>query len=119
MSPCERKKILLEKGSARAGETKSPKLAPKMLPGWVAIKRVRCGKPNCKCAQGERHTAFYHVMVSDGQRTRQYVRKADVKAVRAACESHRKLHRELLAGRLQHQHFMQLAKAMFRDLAGS
>lgn len=100
----------------RARETKNLKPAIKMLPGHVARVRIRCGKPNCKCARGERHTAFYHVTYCGGSRFRRYVRKAEVKEIRTACQSHRELQAELLAGRREHKRFMRLVKAMLRDL---
>lgn len=103
----------------RPRETKDSKSAIKMLPGFVAQVRIRCGKSNCKCARGDRHIAFYHVTYFEGVRQRQYVRRAEVEQVRAACQAHRELQAELLAGRRHYSQFMRLAKAMFREMAGS
>lgn len=33
-----------------------------MLRGTLSVRQVTCGKPNCKCARGERHTS--HVLVA-------------------------------------------------------
>ncbi len=75
--------------------------ATKMMPGHVERRGVRCGKANCRCADGKRHTAHYHVWIDAGVRHRRYVRRADVRGVSRACQAHRKLQAELRAGRAQ------------------
>lgn len=99
-------------------ETKNPKEAIKILPGYVACVRVRCGKSNCRCARGQRHVAYYHVTKQGGERERRYIRRAEVEQVRAACQAHRELQAELLAGRRQYSQLIRLAKAMFREMVG-
>jgi hypothetical protein len=56
-----------------------------MLPGEVIEQRVRCGKPNCRCATGERHAAFYRYWTEDGRQRKAYVRQTDLEGTRAAC----------------------------------
>lgn len=56
------------------------------LPGAVCLQRVRCGKPNCRCARGELHTAYYRFWHEGGRRRKAYVRRADVERTRAACD---------------------------------
>ena|SRR5256885_15192603 len=72
------------------GRNKSENLQPKMMmPGYVRAERVKCGKPNCKCAKGELHGPyFYHFIWAYGRRLKRYVKAGDVKAVRAACEEY-------------------------------
>ena len=62
--------------------TKNAKLLPKtanqIRNGGLYLQRVRCGKPNCKCACGELHTAYYFFTRRGKKLTKTYVRKADV-----------------------------------------
>ena len=68
-----------------------PKTIPDKLPGAVCAQYVRCGKPDCKCARGELHGPYwYRFWREDGCKLhKQYVRKADLEAVRAACAAYR------------------------------
>ena len=84
-------------------ENKSENLAIKMLPGYVATVRVRCGKSNCRCARGDRHVAHYHVTYNSGLRFRRYVRRDEVANVRKACQAHRDLQSQLRAGRAEYK----------------
>jgi lipopolysaccharide export LptBFGC system permease protein LptF len=47
--------------------------------GGIYLQRVRCGKSNCKCARGEKHTAYYYFTRVNGKLTRTYVRKSELK----------------------------------------
>ena len=52
--------------------------------------RVRCGKPNCRCADGEGHGPYHFLLWREGTVQRRcYVRQADVAAVREACDARR------------------------------
>jgi hypothetical protein len=117
--PKRREKDVALRKAERVRKTKNQILAPKILPGHVALKLVRCGKSNCKCARGERHKAFYHVTYFEGVRYRRYIHKAEVEHVRAACQEHRQQQSELRKGRRQSSLLIRLAKAMFREMAGS
>lgn len=68
-------------------KTKSQKVLPKTAGeienGGVFRQRVRCGKPNCKCADGEPHTAFYFFTRRAGKIVKIYVRKAQLEAFAA------------------------------------
>lgn len=79
--------------SQRIRETPEP--LPKTLPGVVCAQRVRCGKPGCRCAHGQRHLAFYRFWREAGWLRKCYVRRADLAAVRAACEARQRERREL------------------------
>ena len=61
------------------------------LPGTVQPQYIRCGKPNCKCARGQLHGPFYYRIWRDhrGRQHKEYVRKADLEAVRNACDGRR------------------------------
>ena len=49
--------------------------------------RVRCGKPNCRCNNGELHGLYWFLRWREGgKQRRRYVKAADVPAVRAIIE---------------------------------
>ena len=73
-------------------ESKSVNITPKtdLLPGHLLAQRIKCGRPNCRCARGHLHGPYYYRCWTDnGQRRKVYVRKRDVSAVRAACDAYR------------------------------
>ena len=77
-------------------EINSPQKLPKMLPGSVCAQRVKCGRPNCRCAQGRPHGPYFYRFYREGGRlTKRYVRQADVEEVRAQINARRwyRLHR--------------------------
>jgi hypothetical protein len=59
------------------------------MPALVAY-RVRCGKPNCRCASGERHGPYWFLRWREGDvQRRRYVRQEDVEDVRLVIERKR------------------------------
>ncbi len=88
-----------------------------LQPGHIQKRRVRCGKPNCKCARGEMHTAYYQAWDTDGVRYRKYVRSADVEQVTAACAAHRELQIRLRQGRAEYKQTLARARELFRMLS--
>jgi len=62
----------------------------------LIANRVRCGKPNCRCACGDQHGPFWSLRwrVGTSQR-RRYVRQADVAAVRAVLDARQARDREM------------------------
>jgi hypothetical protein len=69
---------------------------PKTLPGVVCVQWVRCGKPNCRCARGRRHLAYYRFWREGGRLCKRYVPHADLERVRAACAFRREALRLLI-----------------------
>jgi hypothetical protein len=90
-----------------------------MLPGHVERRRVRCGKLNCKCARGERHTAHYRVWYDGGVRFRQYIPVRIVEDVRRACDEHRVLQARLRAGRADYRKTLRSARELLSYLTGA
>jgi hypothetical protein len=90
-----------------------------MQDGHVQRRRVRCGKPNCRCARGEYHVAHYHVVKSDGVRCQRYIRQADVGAMRRACAEYRALQSELRAGRESYKAMLRRFRDAVSLLAGA
>ncbi len=67
-------------------KTKTEKALPKMMPGTVHAQYVQCGKPNCKCADGELHGAYYyHFVRIGGQLKKRYIKASEVEQVKTAC----------------------------------
>lgn len=67
----------------------SAKKMPRMVRGSVVTHRRRCGKANCRCANGELHESTV-LSYSEGGRTRfVMLRAGDVARVRAAAERYR------------------------------
>jgi hypothetical protein len=63
---------------------------PRLVRGSVVTHRRRCGKPNCRCADGEALHESTVLSYSEGGRTRLLMLPADqVAAVRAATERYR------------------------------
>lgn len=86
-------------------KTKFRKILPKTIyqisNGGVYLQAVRCGKSNCRCARGERHTAYYFFTRVDGKLTKTYIRKAELEdflqianAAAADRKEERRLNRE-------------------------
>ena len=98
------------------GETQTHNSAIKMLPGFIASVRIRCGKSNCRCSRGARHLAYYHVTYSRGVRFRKYVRRAQLADVLAACEAHRELQAELRAGRAEYKRTLARMRELIKLL---
>ena len=74
------------------------------LPGVLRAELVRCGKPMCHCARGERHGPYlYRRWRDEGRQRRQYVKAGEAERVRAGLAEWHRLHpparsaRELLA----------------------
>lgn len=71
-------------------KNKTENLLPKMLPGTVCRQMIRCGKPNCKCARGQLHGAYYyHFVRVNGKLTKRYLKKHEVEPTRVACLARR------------------------------
>jgi hypothetical protein len=57
--------------------------------------RVRCGKPNCRCATGEGHGPYHFLLWrQSGKQRRRYVRQSEVEAVRTVIERRQRHDRE-------------------------
>jgi hypothetical protein len=71
---------------------------PRLVRGSVVTHRRRCGKPNCRCADGEALHETTVLSYSEGGRSRLLGLPADqVAAVRAATERYRERRQRLEA----------------------
>src|SRR5215211_759734 len=87
MSAHATKRFLTDARSARAVTeiAKSLYKIPTLLTTWT-----RCGKPRCRCREGQLHGPYHALHWRDGAiQRRRYVRAADVPAVRAILEKRR------------------------------
>lgn len=112
-----KKDVRVNQRRVRSLKTKSANPATKMsdlMCGHIQKRRVKCGKPNCKCAKGFPHTAFYHVWDADGRRYQKYVRKSEVETIRYKCEQYRQLQIKLRAGRREHKQMLARAREVSR-----
>ena len=85
-------------GRAR-GETSALEFAETFYKTAALVRhRVRCGKPTCRCADGQGHGPYSFLHWRDGtSQRRRYVRQADAAAVRRVIE---RRHRDDRAARL-------------------
>jgi hypothetical protein len=66
-----------------------------ILRGSLLPRRRVCGKPNCKCARGEKHESLYLVASEGGKLRQLYIPKEWEQTVRQWVEQHRRA-RQLL-----------------------
>jgi len=60
------------------------------LPGKLCEQFIRCGKAGCRCREGERHGPYYYRIWRDGDRVQKvYVKREELEAVQAACDSYK------------------------------
>jgi hypothetical protein len=62
-----------------------------MVHGSLVEAARTCGKPGCRCAGGEPHTAFYLSRRMGGKTRLEHVSQRDVKTVRQWRETHDRL----------------------------
>ena len=73
---------------------------------------MKCGKPKCKCNNGERHGSYYfHFYRVDGQLKKRYIRKADAQDLWKRYSLLREIQRKRAADRKQ---FAELCKDLRR-----
>ena len=52
-----------------------------------------CGKPNCKCARGDKHMVYQLSWTENGRRRSTHIRRDELVRIQAAVERYRKLRR--------------------------
>jgi len=68
-----------------------------LLRGSLSTRERTCGKPNCKCAKGEKHVSLYLTFSQEGKYRQIFVPKSLEDEVRAWVVNHHKA-RDLLEG---------------------
>jgi hypothetical protein len=62
------------------------KIPPEALPGSLALTYRRCGKPTCRCAQGEGHPSWSLTFMVDGKKRVEHIPTEWVEQVRRRVE---------------------------------
>ena len=65
------------------------KLPSEGLPGSLTLNLTKCGKPNCRCAQGEGHASWVLTFTVEGKRRVERVPREWVEEVRRRVEEGR------------------------------
>jgi hypothetical protein len=103
------KRFLTDAEPARAATEIAKTLykIPALLTTWT-----RCGKPHCRCREGQLHGPYHALHWRDGSvQRRRYVRSGDVPSVRAILEKRREERRaERLALALSMHSWRELAR---------
>jgi len=85
-----------------------------LLNGHIQKRRIKCGKPSCRCTKGARHDAHYHVWHLDGRRYQVFVRRDQVPEYVAACSLNRALTATLRAGRAEYKRILRRSREMLQ-----
>src|SRR5437016_14559999 len=64
-------------------------LPPDALPGSLALTHSRCGKPNCRCAQGEGHPSWWLTFMVGGKKRVERIPEEWVEQIRPLVEQGR------------------------------
>jgi hypothetical protein len=62
-----------------------------VLAASLSETRKLCGKPNCKCARGDKHVVYQLSWTEEGRRRSTHIRPDELERVRAAMEQYRQL----------------------------
>ena len=62
-----------------------------VLAASLSKTRKVCGKPNCKCARGDKHVVYQLSWTENGRRRSTHIRADELAGVRAAVEHYRQL----------------------------
>lgn len=62
-----------------------------VLAGSVSRTSKVCGKPNCKCARGDKHVVYQISWTEDGQRRSAHIRAGELAKIKAAVSRYRHL----------------------------
>jgi len=64
-----------------------------MVPGSFVVRRVQCGKPNCRCTDGiHLHTRFQLSVLVDGKPLAFHIPAIRAEEVRAKVEMYKRFH---------------------------
>jgi hypothetical protein len=83
--------------------------------GTVSEVRGRCGKPGCRCAQGEGHPQMRLLYAEDGRRRCKTIRQADWERLRRAGARYRHLRATLRTLAVLHTRELRLLHALVRQ----
>lgn len=61
-----------------------------LIRGSLVVRERTCGKPNCRCAKGQKHASLYLVVCEEGKYRQVFVPKDLEHVVRLWVENHQK-----------------------------
>src|SRR5438093_736401 len=89
------------------------------LSGYVCVQYRKCGKPNCRCAQGRLHGPYYYRSWRDeGKQYWEYIKRKDLPTMQAACDSNRALQAYLRVNREEYKQLFRDFRSLLRLLEG-
>ena len=65
----------------------------RFLRGALSLRNIRCGKPGCRCTQGELHDCLYLVRRQGGKLRQLFVPRQWAGRIREAVKNHQKMER--------------------------
>lgn len=65
----------------------------RFLRGALSLRNIRCGKPGCRCAQGELHPCLYLVRRQGGRLRQLFVPRQWEGRIREAVKNHEEMER--------------------------
>lgn len=96
-------------------KTKPEKQRGDFLPGLVREEWKRCGKPNCRCANGDPHGPYYRRQWRAGGKLHsEYVSASEVGDVRERCAAWQELRRKIREGHQSWAQVMRQGRALWR-----
>lgn len=63
----------------------------RLLRGTLSLRKLTCGKPNCRCSRGEHHLSLYLVQSHNGKPRQLFVPREMEKRVREAVSDYQQL----------------------------
>ena len=81
-----------------------------LLPGSLSQQRLRCGKPNCHCAEGEGHPVWSLTFMANGKKHVQHIPKDLVDEVRQRVDAGREYQDALREVLTANAHLLVLAR---------
>lgn len=96
---------------SRRGSIEITTMIASSVPAALIEQYVRCGKPGCHCAHGNKHGPYHYLFYRlDGRLRKRYVAKADVVKIGALCNSRREGRREIVEAIKARQRWLRRSK---------
>lgn len=87
-----------------------------VVKGTFQLHGTRCGKPNCKCAQGALHRTAVLAFTDEGKRRNIYVRPPDRPKVQRSTERYRRFRKRRAEMTKLHGEILRLADELLKEL---
>jgi hypothetical protein len=86
----------------------------------LSTYRVRCGRPGCRCARGDRHGPYWFLRWRDerGANRRRYVRARDLDEIRAVLDARQSMRSQAKCEAHEAQAWLHETHRLLRQLWG-